>query len=43
MPLGTLLSTLEGQEIQTLEKMHLEQSLSQSWILSLMDKIVEEL
>jgi hypothetical protein len=43
MSLGTYLSTFEGLEVQILEKVHLELSLSQNWILSWMNKKGEEL
>jgi hypothetical protein len=41
MLLGTYLSTLEGLEVQILEKVHLEPSLSQNWILSWIDQKVK--
>jgi hypothetical protein len=42
MPLETYLNTLEGLKVQILKKVHLESSLSQNWILSWVDKKVEE-
>jgi hypothetical protein len=43
MPLETDFSTLEGQEVQILEKVHLEPSLGQNMILSWRFEKVEEL